>query len=73
MAKLVKCPTCGREVSSNAAHCPGCGEVINDKMAKPAGAINLKDPVHLAGVILSGLVIAGVIFAVIARFRQIAL
>ncbi len=71
MANLIQCPTCGRQVSSNAANCPGCGEVINSKMAKPAGAINLKDPVHLVGVILAVLVIFGVIVATIARLSSL--
>ena len=71
MATLIKCPTCGKQVSSNAATCPGCGEVINAQMTKPAGAINLKDPVHLIGVILAGLVILGVIVAIIARFASL--
>ena len=48
-----------------------CGEVINAQMTKPAGAINLKDPVHLIGVILAGLVILGVIVAIIARFASL--
>ncbi len=39
-------------------------------MTKPAGAINLKDPVRLAGVILAGLMVLGVILAIIARFSS---
>lgn len=27
-SKLIACPTCGHNVSRNAAACPGCGEVI---------------------------------------------
>ena len=61
MANLIKCPTCGKQISSNAISCPSCGEVINQKMAKPAGAINMKDPVHFIGVLISILVIVGVI------------
>ena len=67
MAELIQCPTCKNNVSSNAATCPHCGEVINSRMTKPAGAINLKDPVHLAGVILAGLMVLGVIVAIIAN------
>ena len=61
MANLIKCPTCGKQISSNAISCPNCGEVINSKMSKPAGAINMKDPVHFVGVVISILVILGVI------------
>ena len=50
MANLIECPTCGKQISSNALCCPNCGEIINSKMAKPAGAINMKDPVHFVGV-----------------------
>ena len=71
MATLIQCPTCGKKISSNAANCPGCGEVINAKMTKPAGAINLKDPVHLVGVILAVLVILGVIVATIAKIASL--
>jgi len=28
MAQLIKCPTCGRDVSIKARACPGCGEDI---------------------------------------------
>ena len=70
MAELIQCPTCKGEFSSRAFKCPHCGEVINSRMTKPAGAINLKDPVHLAGVILAGLMVLGVILAIIARFSS---
>ena len=63
MANLIECPTCGKQISSNAISCPNCGEIINSKMAKPAGAINMKDPVHFVGVVISILVILGVIAA----------
>ena len=61
MANLIKCPTCGKQISCNAICCPNCGEIINSKMAKPAGAINMKDPVHFVGVGVA--VILGVIAA----------
>ena len=70
MAQLIKCPTCGKHVSSNAAACPNCGEIINSKMAKPAGAINLKDPVHLIGVIIAVLVILAIISGIIATILE---
>ena len=28
MANLIQCPTCGKEISCNAASCPFCGEPI---------------------------------------------
>ncbi len=66
MANLISCPTCGKQISSNAISCPNCGELINAKMSKPAGAINMKDPVHFVGVVISVLVILGVIAMFIA-------
>lgn len=41
---LTKCPSCGREVSTEAVSCPNCGHQF-----KYAGGINLKDPVHIVG------------------------
>ena len=32
---LVKCPECGREVSSTARTCPGCGAPIDTKVYCP--------------------------------------
>lgn len=29
---LIKCPECGREISSNAANCPHCGNPVPKKM-----------------------------------------
>ena len=49
MAKLIKCPVCGRDVSSGAASCPNCGEVIHRQHAP--NSFNLADPVHLIGVL----------------------
>lgn len=37
MAERIQCPTCKSRVSSNAATCPLCGEVINGRMTKPSG------------------------------------
>ena len=47
MTKMIKCPACSCEVSSQAAACPQCGHLF-----KSAGAINLRDPVHLVGIAL---------------------
>ena len=63
MANLIECPTCGKQISSNAICCPNCGEIINSKMAKPAGAVNMKDPVHFVGVAIPILLILGFIVA----------
>ena len=71
MANLIQCPTCGKKVSSNAATCPDCGEIINAQMTKPAGAINLKDPVHVVGVGLAILIVIGIIVAAIAKVASL--
>ncbi len=36
MATLTNCPTCGKQVSSNAAACPNCGEVLNPNKTTPS-------------------------------------
>ena len=41
------CPTCANQVSLNAVSCPKCGHIF-----KQAGGVNLKDPVHVAGLIV---------------------
>ena len=46
---LIKCPECGTEVSGEAAACPKCGHPLQ---AKPSGGINMRDPVHVIGVVL---------------------
>lgn len=68
---MTKCPACGKAVSSAAASCPGCGHPVG----RQPGAINMKDPVHVVGVIAAALVvlfavigmIAGVVMAVAQR------
>lgn len=70
--KLIACPTCGCSVSRNAAACPECGEVINVQMQKPSGAINLRDPVHLIGVILAAIIVLGVIAAAIIKVLSLS-
>ena len=32
---LIKCPSCGRDVSSNATSCPNCGEPIDTSIKCP--------------------------------------
>ena len=58
------CPMCGRSVSPNAAACPGCGEPIAPARTNTQG-INLRDPVHIAGVALALLILAGTILSVV--------
>lgn len=55
---LFKCPSCQREVSNKAAACPGCGHQF-----KYAGGLNLKDPVHILGILAILVLVALVIFA----------
>lgn len=63
-SRLVKCPACGRAVSPNAAACPACAEPIRPERTNHSG-INLRDPVHVVGVIIAALVVAAtVVFAV---------
>lgn len=54
---LIKCPSCGADVSTEAAACPKCGHPLK---ATPAGGLNLQDPVHLIAVI--GLVVIVLVF-----------
>lgn len=49
---LITCPACGQSVSSNAAACPGCGEPIRPERTN-TGGINMRDPVHVLGVIVA--------------------
>ena len=30
-SELVECPTCSKEISDNATHCPNCGEIFDDE------------------------------------------
>ena len=40
---LIKCPGCGKDVSSNAAACPNCGEPIDTSVKCPkCGSKNTK-------------------------------
>ena len=53
---LTKCPSCRSDVSTEAAACPKCGHQF-----KYAGGINLKDPIHVIGLIICAVIIIGVI------------
>lgn len=61
---LIKCPICQADVSSNAPACPKCGEPIKSSVEKANGAINMKDPVHIIGVILVVIIVLGVIISI---------
>jgi predicted amidophosphoribosyltransferase len=67
---LIKCPACGRDVSKNAPSCPGCGEPIKSSVEKASGAINMKDPVHLIGVIFAIAVLLGIILLFVNGYNM---
>ena len=54
---LTRCPSCQSAVSTEAAACPTCGHQF-----KYAGGINLKDPVHVIGLIVTALIAIGVVW-----------
>jgi predicted amidophosphoribosyltransferase len=62
---LRACPACSRQVSRAAPACPGCGEPFQEAARRPHGAINLRDPVHVAGIVVSGVVVLGAVLAVV--------
>lgn len=64
-SKLPKCPACSQSVSRDAASCPRCGHVF-----KYAGGINLKDPVHLVGVLIAILMVIGIVISLAGTFLQ---
>src|SRR5580692_4970456 len=45
--QLSRCPSCSAEVSTRADFCPKCGHRF-----RYAGGVNLKDPVHVVGLII---------------------
>ncbi len=57
---VTRCPSCKSEVSTQAVSCPKCGHQF-----RYAGGINLKDPVHVAGLIICAIIIIGVILYII--------
>lgn len=70
-SKLIECSICGEKIAESAAYCPHCGAVINKKMTKASGAINLNDPIHIVGIILAILIIVGIIAAFIIRILML--
>ena len=61
---LIKCPSCGKSISKQAASCPDCGHTFS----RNNGGVNLSDPVHLIGVILAILAGIGVVMMVSGAF-----
>lgn len=66
---LRKCPTCGSDVSVRAPSCPKCGEPFALGAAK-VGGVNMRDPVHLIGVVLAVVIALGSILAIILTFAR---
>lgn len=62
---LIPCPACSNPLSTGAAACPKCGHVI--KAANAPGGINLKDPVHLIGVLVGVPLIFLIVFWLMQR------
>ena len=65
---LTKCPSCGSDVSTEAAACPKCGHPL---AAKPSGGVNMSDPVHVIGVVLAIAIlvvfVGGLIYAIMTQ------
>lgn len=61
-ANIQICPTCQASVSRNAVACPKCGHAF-----RQAGAINLSDPVHIAGLIVCAIIGVIVVLTIIIR------
>lgn len=58
---LITCPACGKPVSKNAPACPSCGEPIKSSVEKASGAINIKDPIHIIGILIAILMVVGIV------------
>src|SRR5665213_821026 len=59
-SQLTRCPSCSAEVSTKAVSCPKCGHQF-----RYAGGVNLKDPVHVLGLIICAIIIIGVILCLL--------
>jgi hypothetical protein len=59
-AAMVPCPSCRSLVSTKASACPHCGHLF-----RSPNAVNLRDPVHVIGLILCGLFIAAALAGLI--------
>src|SRR5438132_12644791 len=60
---LIKCPACGREVSTQAASCPNCGHPMPKSSAFGFPNANFKLPKHPIKGIVGLLLIIGIIMA----------
>ena len=67
MSTLKKCRACGNPVSANAAACPHCGEPVNLSHAGD-GRINLRDPIHVIGVVVALIAAALFIVMIVGAF-----
>ncbi len=61
---LCTCPACGRDVSIRAPACPHCGEPFKLAAANPGG-INMRDPIHVIGVVIAAVVGIGALMAIV--------
>lgn len=52
---LIKCPSCGNDVSDAAIACPKCGHPLQSTGSK----IDERDPVHRVGLILAFVILVG--------------
>ena len=66
MAKLITCPTCKQMVSSGAATCPHCGEVLNPAKLNPS-LENLRTPGQIIGRLILLAILALIIFSFLLR------
>ena len=63
---LIECPSCAGQVSEKAASCPHCGHPF--KAQSTIVGINLRDPIHLIGLAVAGLMILSTIIYIIVSF-----
>ena len=70
MATLTNCPTCKQPVSSTAATCPHCGEVLNATKLNPS-LENLKSPRQIIVRLILLAILAFIIFSFLLRLGLI--
>lgn len=68
---LISCPSCGASVSKNAAACPSCAEPIAPARTNTQG-INMKDPLHIAGVVIAIAIVIGIGLYIYVAFADAA-
>lgn len=65
---LIQCPTCTKEISDRAPVCIHCGEPIKSTVETAyGGGINLRDPVHVIGIVVCILVLIGALIMMLQR------